>query len=101
RQSRSFERLDRGLMSGFTGLMDLQLLLGVVLIIGAGDITRERLEHTLLMVIAVAASHLPAFWRDANDSTRFRNNALTIIGVLLLIIAGIAALPGNRWTIAR
>ncbi|MDQ4078224.1 MAG: hypothetical protein M3220_18505 [Chloroflexota bacterium] len=94
-----FTPTDRGLMSTFTGMIDLQLLLGLILLFVGGEFTRYQLEHTVTMLVAVGVAHLPLRWRDAPDPTRFRNNLVVIIVVLLLIVAGISVLPGNRWTL--
>lgn len=92
----SFQPMDRGLMSGFVGLLDLQLLLGIILfIMGWLDVglVRFRAEHAFAMILAVALAHLSRRWRNADDVTRFRNYALIILGVFILIFAGIAVLP--------
>lgn len=98
-QKQPFRPMDRGLMSAFTGLMDSQVLLGLILLFGLGGINRFRMEHAVAMLIAVVLAHLPMRWREAPDSTRFRNNLLVIIGVLVLVVAGISVLPGNRWSL--
>ncbi len=93
----SFQPMDRGLMSGFVGLMDLQFLLGLILFIwgwvAAEALTRYRAEHAFTMLLAVALAHMSRRWRNADDSTRFRSYALIILGVFILVFAGIAVLP--------
>lgn len=95
RRSR-FQAMDRGLMSGFVGLLDLQLLLGLILFIlmwvNTG-LVRYRAEHAIVMFLAVALGHLSARWRTADDTTKFRNYTLVILGVFILVFAGIAVLP--------
>lgn len=92
-----FKPMDRGLMAGFTGLLDLQLLLGIILLFVLG-IERYRIEHAVTMVIAIVLVHLARRWRDAPDPIRFRNNFLVILAAMLLIIAGVFVLP-QGWTI--
>jgi uncharacterized membrane protein YphA (DoxX/SURF4 family) len=87
-----FQSMDRGLMAGFTGLLDLQLLLGIILLIVLG-IERYRLEHAFTMIIALVLVHLARRWREAPDAIRFRNNFLVILAAILLIIAGVLVLP--------
>ncbi len=93
----SFQPMDRGLMSGFVGLMDLQLLLGLILFIwgwiAAETLVRFRAEHAFTMILAVALAHMSRRWRDADDNTRFRSYALIILGIFILVFAGIAVLP--------
>ena len=91
-RSASYQAADRGLMTGYTGLLDLQLLLGIILLIGLG-LERYRIEHAVTMVIALILAHLSILWRDKADKVKFRNNFLAILIGILLIIAGVAVLP--------
>lgn len=86
-----FGPADRGLMGGFVGLLDLQLLLGVVLLFGFG-VVGYRMEHATTMLLAVAAGHFSMRWRSAPDGTKFRNNLIVLIVVFLFIFVGIARL---------
>lgn len=93
----AYQSVDRGLMSGYTGLMDLQLLLGIVLFIvwwvQSNELLRFRLEHAITMILAVFVAHLTMRWRGAADNVRFRNNLIAIVVSLLLVVAGIFVLP--------
>ena len=95
----AFSGLDRGLSLGFSGLLDLQALLGLIVLIGGGlagaGFPRYRLEHAVLMLAAVVVGHLPSRWKQAPPAIRFRNALLCVLGALLLVIAGIAVLPGG------
>lgn len=92
-----FERIDRILMASFTGLMDTQMLLGLIFLFGSaftgGGWPRQRLEHAGLMVVAVIVSHLPARWKQASDPIRFRNTLFAFLAALVIIFIAIAALP--------
>jgi hypothetical protein len=88
-----FRPMDRGLMAGFTGMLDLQLLLGLILLFVLGDFVRYRLEHAGTMIIAIVLVHLARRWRDAPDTIRFRNNFLVILAAMILIISGVFVLP--------
>lgn len=101
-QGGSFKGMDRGLASGFSGLMDLQATLGLIFLIWNGLATdvgfpRFRLEHMTMMILAVIVGHLPARWKNAGDKIRFRNTFLCVLGALVLIFVGVATLPGG-WT---
>lgn len=100
-QKQEFKAMDRGLMSGFTGLIDLQLLMGFILLFGlGGGFPRQRMEHAVTMIIVMIIAHLPARWRKSpDDNLKFRNNLAVIVVTLVLIVAGISVLPGNRWTL--
>ncbi len=90
--------MDRGLMSGFSGLMDLQATLGIILLIwgGLGGIgfPTYRIEHGLIMILAAVVAHLSARWRSAEEPLRYRNYLFTILGSLILVLIGISVLPG-------
>ena len=90
--------VDRGLMSGFSGLMDLQAMLGIVLLVWSGlagvGFPRYRLEHALIMILAAVVAHLSARWRNAEEPLRYRNYFLIILASLALVLIGISVLPG-------
>ncbi len=90
-------RADRPLMSAFTGLIDLQTLLGITLLLWLGfagqGFPRHRIEHGVTMLIAVVLAHLPVRWRRVPSRLRARNNFFIILAVLVLIFAGISRLP--------
>ena len=90
--------VDRGLMSGFSGLMDLQATLGIVLLVWSGlagaGFPRYRLEHALIMVLAAVVAHLSARWKNADEPLRYRNYFLIILASLALVLIGISVLPG-------
>ena len=90
--------VDRGLMSGFSGLMDLQAMLGIILLVWSGlagaGFPRYRLEHSLIMILAAVVAHLSARWKNADEPLRYRNYFLIILASLLLVLIGISVLPG-------
>jgi FtsH-binding integral membrane protein len=94
--NREYQSMDRALMSGYTGLLDLQLLLGIILLITRG-VVRYQIEHAITMVIAVVLAHLARLWRDKEDKTKFRNNFIVITVGLILIAVGVLTLPVG-WT---
>jgi len=91
------EQADRGLMAAFTGLIDLQVLLGIIYILWSGfagaGFPRYRLEHAVTMIVAAVVAHLSMRWRNADAAIRARNNAALIILVLVLILIGVSLLP--------
>ena len=91
-RSQEYQPADRGLMAAYTGLLDLQLLLGIILLIGLG-LVDYRIEHAVTMLIAVILAHLSRLWRDKPDKVKFRNNFFAILVGMLLIIAGVFVLP--------
>ncbi len=95
-----FEKIDTRLVAAFSGFMDLQVTLGLILLLWNGLIDgagfpRYRLEHTGVMIIAAALTHMSARFKKAEDTIRFRNTFLLYLGVFVLIFAGIASLPNG------
>ena len=89
---KEYKPLDRALMGAFAGLMDLQALLGIVLIIDR-DFTGKSVEHATTMILAVLLTHLLMRRRNKDAAIKFRTNLIAIIGSLILIIAGVIVLP--------
>ncbi len=96
-----FDKMANGLTSAFGGLMDTQLLLGLLYFVWNGMLVgfglRYRWEHLVTMFIAVLVAHLPAMWKKLDDQKRTRNVLIAVVISLLLVFVGIAQLPGNRW----
>lgn len=89
--------LDKRLMSIFTILLDINVLLGLILLFALpGGLTPIRLEHATTMILAAVAGHLSALWRKSpNSGTKFRNNLIVVIVALLLIFMGVIRLRGG------
>jgi len=91
-----FGGMDRGLAAGFSGLMDLQGLLGLVLLVWGGfagvGFPLYRILHAVSMMAAIATSHQSARWKNAPDQLRYRNTLLTVLGALVLVFVGLAML---------
>ena len=95
-----FKAMDRGLASSFSGLMDLQVLLGLIYFVWNGVAVSGfpiyRILHGIVMLGAVAAAHLPARFKTLTDKLRFQYSTLAIFGSLVLILIGVSILP-NSW----
>lgn len=88
---------DRRLTTIFTSVLDVQVLLGIgvlVLLIAAGSVPRDALEHVGTMVVAVIVAHLMAIWRKRDDNTVLRNNVLDLLVVIILIVLGVSRVGG-------
>lgn len=94
-----FKSVDRALTSAFSGLMDLQVLLGLIYFIWNGTAETGfllyRILHLIIMVIAAVAAHIPARFKNLDDKLRFLYSMLVILGALALIFIGISVLPGG------
>lgn len=95
-----FQAADRGLMSAFAGLVDLNVTLGLVMLITwgvqSGEWPMYRFEHAGTMLLAAVVAHATAGWRKrGDDAAQFRNSLITVVIVILLIVGGVASLPGG------
>jgi hypothetical protein len=97
-----FDKSAAALTSAFGGLIDLQMLLGVLFFVLDGlaktGFPPYRWEHAVIMVMAVIAAHIPARFKNSDAAARTRNTLLAVSASLLLIFIGVAPLGGwTRW----
>lgn len=90
-------RLDRILMAAFTGLLDLNVLLGLTLLFGlGGGLPGYRLEHATTMLLAVVVAHLSAIGRATDDAPRrFRKCLVAVVVAVALVALGVIRLRGG------
>jgi hypothetical protein len=105
-QKKPYNSMSRGLMSAFTGLLDLQMLVGIIQLIAGwqgfvsagGGFPRAQVEHTFAMLLAVAAAHVITRNKEKPDNIRYRNGVIAILVVaVLLVLATVFVLQGPRW----
>ena len=95
-QKSKYGPMDRGLMSGLVGLIDINFLLGLILLISLGFDSRARVEHVGTMFVAVLLAHSNAAWRKSDDSAKkFRNNLILVLVVLALVFLGVTRIRGG------
>ena len=84
---------DRILMSVFTGLLDLQLVLGVALIV-SGILYPALIGHIAMMVLAVVVAHVAGvISRKTVDAKKAHSMRLAgVLGALVLVLGGILAI---------
>lgn len=86
-------KADRGAMAAFTGVLDLQIVLGIILIV-AGIFYGALMGHLFMMIFAAVAAHAAAVM--ARKSTNDRSaHAIRMAGVALalaLIVGGVMAI---------
>jgi len=97
-----FDKTATALTGAFGGLMDTQMLLGILFLVldglGKTGFPPYRWEHTVIMFMAVIAAHLPSMWKKKDDSIRTRNTLIAVAISLLLVFIGIGPLGGwTRW----
>ena len=93
---REYTSLDRTLLMVFTILLDINVLLGLIILLFGGGFNSLRLEHSVTMLLAVIAAHMTARFRGtANPATKFRNQLLLVLLALLLVLLGVFRLRGG------
>jgi hypothetical protein len=94
----AFDKMDPGLSAGFSGLMDLQVTLGLLyfLITGFGGVGFPlfRIEHIIVMFLAAVAGHAPAMFKKRPWS-KYAVGLGAIVMALLLVYVGVMRLPGG------
>ncbi len=95
----SFKGMDRGLASGFSGLLDTQVLLGLIHFVWSGldgsGFPGFRWEHMVIMLVAAALGHVPARLKALGDKQRFLYSVIAILGALAMVYVGVMRLPGG------
>ncbi len=91
-QSKEYDVRDGRIMSIFVGFLDLQLILGMILLFTLG-FTRYRIEHGVTLILTITLAHIYNRWKDKADKIKFRNNSMLIIAIMLLIFVAVSALP--------
>jgi hypothetical protein len=88
--------MDRGLISGYTGLLDLNVLLGLILIIGLGEWETVQIEHAVTNIIAVVVAHVFAQRAKKIEDAKLkaRTNLLGVVISLVIIVVGVALVGG-------
>lgn len=97
RRADKFSAVDQGLTSAFSGLIDLQVLLGLIYFFWNGLATdigfpAFRIQHLIVMLIAAGVAHLSVLWKKAEDKLRFRNTLFIVLDTLIIILFGLTRL---------
>ncbi len=87
-----YDRTGRAMMSAFVGVLDLQLLLGVITVF-TRPFFPALIGHIAMMVVAVAFAHFASVrTRRREPATAYRFQAVAVLIVLVLIVGGILAI---------
>ena len=88
--------MDRGLMSGYTGLLDLNVLLGLILIIGLGEWETVQIEHAVTNIIGVVVAHIFAQRAKKIEDAKLkaRTSLLGVVISILIIVVGVTFVGG-------
>lgn len=90
--ARPWDRGGRGLLTAFIGLLDLQVLLGLILVF-LWPFYPALWGHIVLMVLAAVAAHFTSIMiRKRPPEGSHLTAALGVVGALILIVGGISAI---------
>jgi hypothetical protein len=94
-----FAKMDRGLSAGFTGLVDLQILLGFIYffwngLAGGAGFPFFRIEHMITMIVAATVAHVPGMLKK-KEYNKYAVAFIGVLGALLIIVLGVYRLPGG------
>lgn len=93
---REYASLDRTLLLVYTILLDINVLMGLIILFFGGGFNGPRLEHATTMILAALAAHMTAVWRKTTNSTlNYRNQLFMVILSVLLVIFGVIRLRGG------
>ncbi len=97
RRAEKFSPVDQGLTSAFSGLIDFQVLLGLIYFFWNGLATdigfpAFRIQHMVVMLIAAVVAHLSVLWKKLEDKLRFRNTLFIVVDTLIVILFGLTRL---------
>ena len=96
-EKKEASKVSRIASSAFTGLMDLQVVLGGISLM-LPKIMGDREMHMTYMLLAVVIAHLPAIVKKRNPAQYPLVMALAIVISIALIILGVAEIGGAvRW----
>ena len=96
-RARAYGSRERGLLSAFSGLMDLQVTIGLLYFLitgfGGAGFPMFRIEHMITMLVAAVVAHSPAMFKKA--ANRFAVALYAVLGAMILVVIGVALLPGG------
>jgi len=98
-QKAEYKKIDRILMSSFVGFMDINLLLGLILLFQFGFNSMLRIEHATTMILAVVVGHSNAAWKKKGSQVKFRNNLIVVVVALALVFVGVIRLRGGFFSV--
>ena len=85
---RPYERPSRLSMAAFTGLLDLQMLLGLAMVV-LGCFYGALIGHLMMMVLAIAAAHgASSFAKKQADARKAHRISLAGVVVALVLVTG-------------
>ncbi len=91
--SARFSRLDIGVSRAYAILLDLQLLVGILLVLAALTVLEPVLWiHPIIMVPAVMLAHLSRRFAARPDRKRHQAQLALYLGSLALVVAGLAVI---------
>lgn len=95
-QKQPFTKRSRIIGSVFLGLLDLQVLIGIVLV-AVGLYSPKVIGHFVMMLLALALGHVLTARNRKSAQPGFKLPLVAVAGALVLIIGGIFAIGRLPW----
>jgi hypothetical protein len=92
--------MDRGLMAGYTGLLDLNVLLGLIVLVGflisVRPVLAGWIAHAVVNIIGVVVAHIFSQRAKKMEEAKLkaRTNLLGVVISIVIIIVGVALVGG-------
>jgi len=91
--SARFSRLDVGVSRAYAVLLDLQMLVGLLLVLGALTLQQSiPWIHPIIMIPAVVIAHLSRRFAAQPDRKRHQAQLAIYLGSLALVVIGLAVI---------
>jgi uncharacterized membrane protein YphA (DoxX/SURF4 family) len=91
--SARFSKLDQGVSRAYAVLLDVQLLVGVLLVLAALTVQQAvPWVHPIIMIPAVVVAHLSRRFAAQPDRQRHQAQLAIYLGSLALIVIGLAVI---------
>jgi Na+/H+ antiporter NhaC len=94
-----FTDIDQRLFTRYSGLLDLQAMLGLGYFLWSGFVTDDfpvhHVLHGVTMFVAAVIPHFSSHWKASDDSTRFLNNFYLLLASFLIMLVGISFIPNK------
>lgn len=92
-QARPYNSTTHRVMTGWSSMVGIQWLLGLILFITWGTYQTYHWEHLVTGTAALFLAHIHMPFKKRHDMARYRAGLMVIVGVTVLIYVGVARLP--------
>lgn len=97
---RAYDRPAGLLLTVFVRSMEIQWLLGLIVLVvqGLDNATPAKWTHLGIMTVALVIAHAYMAFRKRPDNVRYVGGLGVIAVTLVAVVIGVSSLGGNRWS---